>query len=90
MACFSVKNYAIAKGLVPKPLANAWMVTMAFRRYPTLDVMSEMLRMAQAVPSQITIFPLSIMIHNYWVNNEDIRSDNVVRTEHIFFYIPFA
>ncbi|XP_030851735.1 uncharacterized protein LOC583017, partial [Strongylocentrotus purpuratus] len=74
MACFSVKNYAIAKGVVPKPLANAWMVTMALQNYPTLELMSEMLRMAQYSPSQITIFPLSIMVHNYWVNNEEIHT----------------
>lgn len=74
MACFSVKNYAIAKGVVPKPLASAWMVTMALQNYPTLELMSEMLRMAQYSPSQITIFPLSIMVHNYWVNNEEIRT----------------
>lgn len=74
MACFSVKNYAIAKGVVPKPLASAWMVTMALQNYPTLELMSEMLRMAQYSPSQITIFPLSIMVHNYWVNNEEIHT----------------
>nr|XP_054764059.1 apolipoprotein B-100-like [Lytechinus pictus] len=74
MACFSVKNYAIAKGIIPKPLANAWMVTMALQNYPTLELMSEMLRMAQYSPSQITIFPLSIMVHNYWVNNEEIHT----------------
>ncbi|XP_063962648.1 uncharacterized protein LOC129270763 [Lytechinus pictus] len=74
MACFSVKNYAIAKGIISKPLANAWMVTMALQNYPTLELMSEMLRMAQYSPSQITIFPLSIMVHNYWVNNEEIHT----------------
>ncbi|XP_041474845.1 uncharacterized protein LOC121423559 [Lytechinus variegatus] len=74
MACFSVKNYAIAKGIIPKPLANVWMVTMALQNYPTLELMSEMLRMAQYSPSQITIFPLSIMVHNYWVNNEEIQT----------------
>ncbi|XP_071476668.1 uncharacterized protein [Diadema antillarum] len=78
LPCFSVKNYAIARGIVPKPLANAWMVTMALQNYPTLELMSEMLRMAQMVPSQITIFPLSIMVHNYWVNNEDIHTSNML------------
>ena len=81
MACFSVKNYAIAKGVVPQPLANAWMVSMAFRNYPTLELMSEMLRMAQAKPSQITIFPLSIMVHNYWNNNEELRTSLSVSVE---------
>ncbi|XP_072173028.1 uncharacterized protein [Diadema setosum] len=78
MPCFSVKNYAIAKGIIPKPLANVWMVTMAFQNYPTLELMSEMLRMAQMVPSQITIFPLSIMVHNYWMNNKDIHTSNML------------
>ncbi|XP_038049527.1 uncharacterized protein LOC119723087 [Patiria miniata] len=68
--CFKVMNDLIIDETVPSPISDAIMYVMAFRQYPPLTLIEESLRIAQTHKRQSVLLPLSIMVHNYYIQQE--------------------
>ncbi|XP_071952665.1 uncharacterized protein [Antedon mediterranea] len=73
--CFSLVNTMISKNEVNTLMAQAMLYTMAMQPYPTEVLIHESLRIARALRTQSSILPLSTMVHNYWINNPEIRGE---------------
>ncbi|XP_022101695.1 uncharacterized protein LOC110985170 [Acanthaster planci] len=68
--CFKVMNDLIIDETVPAPISDAIMYIMAFRQFPPLTLIEESLRVAQTHKRQSVLLPLSIMVHNYYIQQE--------------------
>jgi hypothetical protein len=68
--CFKVMNDLIIDETVPSPISDAIMYIMAFRQFPSLTLIEESLRVAQTHKRQSVLLPLSIMVHNYYIQQE--------------------
>ncbi|KAJ8040656.1 hypothetical protein HOLleu_15014 [Holothuria leucospilota] len=75
LPCFSVVNTAIIKNIIPKPLAHIMMYTMAFRDYPSYDIIAEGVRLAKVNRTRSTFLPVSTMIYKYWVDHPEIHNE---------------
>ena len=69
--CFKVMNDLIIDESLPSPISDAIMYVMAFRQYPPLTLIEESLRVAQTHKKQAVLLPLSIMINNYYIAQEE-------------------
>ncbi|XP_033108621.1 uncharacterized protein LOC117110129 [Anneissia japonica] len=72
-SCFSLINTMIANKEIDGIMAQKMLYTMAMQPYPTEVLIQETLRISKALRTQSSILTLSTMVHNYWVNNQEIR-----------------
>ena len=69
--CFKVMNDLVIDESVPSPISDAIMYIMAFRQFPPLTLIEESLRVAHVHKRQSVLLPLSIMVHNYYIQQEE-------------------